>query len=313
MSISNKEYGELLSSCFINGNVLTFIGKQPQNIREFYNRLADDLFNMRIPHWRVIGFWYWNDPAKAWSMIMNNRIYGQSMIELSRRMKYYIPNAVGGNDPEHGCFYGVAEDMSAYVGGWEFDRFDENYGFDVIAHLEGKHARNGVRHTNLLMKDSYKDVGCTTIEKYMDGIDQSNPVWTTSDPYYNQFSYDNEIRRPKMLIPNKYIGTLQDKHKESDLWGGAEDRTIPTDTRTFILFKRGTGRMDYKEARSLFAPNCRYFMPCETRWDLAEFLVPRIPNEGDTFIEFTYLETINDEVLTQILNEYGKELVSNEC
>ena len=283
------EYGKLMSNCVVAGGEIILPGISPNQLMEVYNIFVSDLFNMRIPHYRVVGLWHGYDRRKGSSLFRNVEQYECSIIELSRRVKYIVPMELGGNDPAKGCFYGLTEDVSAYADMEDFKAFNRGKG-------ASNNGKGGDHNTaNFLLRPS-SVIGSLMMDywNYDDAGDLTD--WTTSSMWYTQFQASG-ITHPRVLIPNKYIA-----HCES-----SKDETAAGTVFAFIM--RGTGHMHYSETQKLFDySRCKCIMPCDTKWDLSEFMVVRIPDSGNTTLKLTLMENIDEGVLQTILHEYGREL-----
>lgn len=289
MSLSKKEYGDLLSRCMVIDKTIQVPGLSPNMIMDFYMKFSRDLFGMDIPHYRVVGIWHDYDDKHASSVFRTNDIFGQSCIELSMKMKYLVPMENGGNEGSLGCWYGISEDMSMYELSDDFKGFCRDWGLDNV---------KGIDHRTANILQYSKDViGSLMIDTSHDDLPQKN-TFTTSDVWYTKrMPYDVEF--PKVLIPNKFLSGIQD--------------TILGKAPTFMFIMRGTGQMSYAETQKLFSDRCDRIMPCDTRWDLSEFFVPRIPDAGDHMLKLTCFEQIDEFVLQNILHEYGRSIVNDEC
>lgn len=289
--LDNKFYGELMAGCQVMDGVIKFSSSlNPETLFEVYQRLSHDLFDRLVPHYRVVGIWHGFDEKHDRSLFRTNDIYGQSCIELTRKLRYLVPLRNGGNDGNAGCFYSITEDMTEFVKNSEnFRGFCRMWGLD-----NGKGA--DACTANLLTRSRF-EVGSLMMDTLHDDEPQKNVI-TTSDVWYTQFSsYD--VTFPRVLIPNKFLTELYELQT-----GHAP---------TFMFIMRGTGHMSYVETQALFNLRCENIMPCETAFDLTDFFVIRVPDPGDTVLKITYLEQINEPVLECILQEYGEELAKNEC
>lgn len=288
--MEEKKYGEYLFGCSVSNGVLTLPGMDANTLPMFYNRFTQDLFNMQIPHYRVVGFYHDYDQFRGKTLFRTTDQFKCSIIELSRQMRYVVPIKLGGNDPEKGCFCGVTEDLSSYNTGElsSYNRFNEEFGTGIKKD----------RRTNFLMRP-HTEIGCLEMNDFhiANDVEVIHTDWTTSSMWYAQTElYD--IEKAEVLIPDKYIA-----HCESSKNNMAK-------CNVFLFYMRGTGHMGYQETQLLFSyDRCTSIMPCDTKWDLSEFFVVRVPNNGDTDIKLTYLENINEHALETILHDYGRELM----
>lgn len=286
--MDKQTYGKMLASCIVTGSTICFPGTPSYGeLQDFYKRFSRDLLGFNIPHYRVVGIWHDYDDKHGMSVFRTNDIFGMSCIELSMQARYIIPDKMGGNNGELGCFYGVSDDMSEYESFEDFKGFCRDWGMD-----NGKGIDNRTASVLNVSKDV---VGSLMVDTSHDDMPQINE-FTTSDLWYTQ-RMPYEVKFPKMLIPNKRIAGIQD--------------TTLGKAPTFMFIMRGVGTMSYEESQELFNGRCSYIMPCNVRWDLSEFFVPRIPDPGDSCIYLTCFERLDEMVLQGILNKYGGEL--NEC
>lgn len=288
MSVDSKFYGDLMANCIVMGGTIGFNKTLDfDTLFQVYMRFTRDLFGRNIPHYRVIGIWHDYDDKHEKSVFRTNDIFGQSCIELSLKMRYLVPEKIGGNDAELGCFYSSSEDMSAFMESEDFRGFCRDWGLDNGKSIE-------TRTANILNLPRTK-IGSLMMDTSHDDLPQKNE-FTTSDVWYTQrMPYD--VKFPRVLIPNKHLTHLQD--------------CILGKAPTFMFIMRGTGSMTYEETQRLFNARCEYIMPCNTVWDLSEFFVIRTPMPGDTILRITYLENVDDLVLQSILREYGREIAES--
>lgn len=291
MVLSDLEYGKLLFECTVfNGAIQSPVPLNPEVTKAFYNRLSRDLFDCAIPHYRVVAIWHDFDDKHGKSLFRTNDIFGQSCIELSMKMKYLIPSEIGGNDGELGCFYGITDDMTEYAKTSEdFRGFCRDWGLDNGRSID-------TRTANILTR-SRTEIGSLMIDTSHDDLPQKYE-FTTSDVWYTQ-RMPYEVKFPEVLIPNKFISGIRD--------------VVLGKAPTFMFIMRGTGNMSYEETQKLFVPKCEHIMPCDVSWNLSDFFVIRVPDEGDTELHLTYLEYVDEMVLKKILRDYGKELLTGEC
>lgn len=278
--------GEAFAGCQVNGGIVQFpMQLSPDDLDFIYKRFSVDLLNCNIPHYRVIGIWHdWDDKHKK-SVFRCNDIYGCSLIELSMRLRYLVPMEIGGNNPDDGCFYGVNEEVK------NLKEFDNAFGPD-----NGKGYDK--RTTNILMRPS-TEIGSIMIDSFYGEEDIEVTQITTSNCWYTKYSLVEDLQFPRVLVPNKFISEL---HEEG--MGNA---------CTFMFIKRGTGRLSFTDTQKFFRRDIEKVMPCDTIYDLSTFFTCRTPNSGDTFLSLVYLEEIDEVVLQNILNNYGRDLVANEC
>ena len=272
---------EAFSTCFVNNGIIRFMKSySPELMMELYSSFTEDLLNCNIPHWRVIGFYHQWDDKHGKSVFRCNDNYNQSLIELAHNMRFIIPEQNGGISLEDGCFYGEAEEVE------NLPEFDEAFGWSPSM-------RAGTKKANML-KVPRDQIGSLMVA-YEYG-DPSIPVneLTTSNLWYTQFSLVQEIKHPNVLIPNKKI---------SDLVKGEMG-----DPLTFMFIKEGVGRLSYEDTQSLFKDNWEYLMPCDVAYDLSEYITVQYPDGSANEMKLVYWEEINEDVLTTILQNYGRRL-----
>jgi hypothetical protein len=83
------------------------------------------------------------------------------------------------------------------------------------------------------------------------------------------------------------------------------------DSNTFFFIMKGSGTMSYEETQDLFVDPYSRICPCATRWDLSEFFTCRHPlGQGGNMLSLSYKDfNIDEDVLTDILQNYGKDMV----
>lgn len=273
---------DAFSSCTVNNGVINLGGNFTENeLRDIYFWFTEDLLNWNIPHWRVVGIMHSWDSYHGQSAFRRNDNYKQSVIELGNKAKFIIPNRIGGNNPEKGCFYSQAEDI---VNSKQFDRA---YGVGATA---------DTRRANVLTESS-ETIGSLMIDNEFDGrvIDSL----TSDNTWFTQFSKIEEPDRPRFLIRNKFL---------SELARDEDDAMISP--RTVFFIKEGTGSLSYDESKKLFVEEWKKVSPCSVAYNLAEFFTCNVPVSGQptNMLTLTYWEDIDEGVLTEILRNYGRRL-----
>ena len=272
---------DAFSTCFVNNGIIRFMKSYSTELMmELYSSFTEDLLNCNIPHWRVIGFYHQWDDKHGKSAFRCNDNYNQSLIELARNMRFIIPEQNGGTNLEDGCFYGEAEEVE------NLQEFDEAFGWSASMKASTKKAN--------MLKVPRDQIGSLMVA-YEYG-DPSIPVneLTTSNLWYTQFSLVQEIKHPNVLIPNKKI---------SDLVKGEMG-----DPLTFMFIKEGVGRLSYEDTQSLFKDNWENLMPCDVAYDLSEYISVQCPDGSTNEMKLAYWEEVNEDVLTTILQNYGRRL-----
>lgn len=272
---------DAFSNCFVNNGIIRFMKSySPEQMAELYTDFTEDLLNCNIPHWRVVGFYHQWDDKHGKSVFRCNDNYGQSLIELSLKMRYIIPEQNGGIDLEKGCFYGETEEVV------NMQEFDEAFGWSTTMKANTKKAN--------MIKLPREQIGSLMVtHEYGDPSIPVNEL-TTSNLWYTQFSLVQEIRHPNVLIPNKEISKLV--------------RGEMGDPITFMFIKEGTGRLPYSETQKFFKDGWENLMPCDVAYDLSHYITVNSPNGSSNEMHLAYWEDINEDVLTTILQNYGRRL-----
>lgn len=281
---------ELFSQCVVQNGMLQFPRVlSPEEVHRVYFKFTEDLFNRNIPHYRVVGFWHYPDgDHNSVSAFSEHNAYGCSLIELADRMKYIVPIDIGGNDPAKGCFYG------------EHEECNNVQGFDTTFCIHSRGAKS-----NLLTVS--KDIVCQLMidvnrpprlgveaARYDEALhDYPCNEFNTDSIWYTQYNSVDPAVYPEMLIPHKKIANLERPKDE------------PVMTVMFLL--KGTQSRSFAENQQLVVGDLsRYYMPCDTVYDLSKFFVCAFPMQSTNVFKLNYLENINERVLTHILQEYGR-------
>lgn len=272
---------EAFSNCMvINGKIQFFKKFTPEQIKKIYFTFTEDLLNCNIPHWRVIGFYHeWGDSVDK-SVFKHNTCFDKSLIELSISMKYLIPSCNGGNDPSAGCFYGENENVSNY------ESFDQAYGWSPSMSAKTRKAN--------ILKLSKEEIGSLMITTSYGDDNISIDKLTTDNPWYTQFSVVSQFKYPKMLIKGKELCNINFNENSNG--------------RMFMFIKEGTGRLRYSETQKFFNEEWEYLMPCDVAYDLSEFFSCALPKDETDSLRLVYRANINEDVLTTILQNYGRRL-----
>lgn len=287
---------DLFSQCVVQNGMLIFPRKlTPEETHRVYFKFTEDLFNCNIPHWRVCGFWHYpddeHDPVNAFC---EHNAYGCSLIELADRMKYIIPIEGGGNDPAKGCFYGEHEECDNHP------KFEETF----CIHSRGKKSNLltvSREDTCQLMIDINRPARLGIEDPRTDGPihDYGCDEFNTDNLWYTQFMSSVPAVYPEMLISHKHISRLERPKREPVM--------------TILILLKGTGKRSYADNQRLMVGDLsRYYMPCNTAYDLSKFFVCAYPTQATNAFKLNYLENINEHVLTRILQEYGWRF-KDEC
>lgn len=285
---------EAFSTCIVlDGNIM-FMGKRysTEQLRQLYFEFSRDLLNRQIPHYRVIGIYHEWDDRHEKSVFRNNDMFGQSLIELSEKAQWLIPEKMGGNDPEKGCFYGEDENIE------NNQSFNEAYGWSPSGKISTKRANLLRVPEGLSITEPLSSViGSLAIDEINPKTEEPITRLNTNNVWYTQHSLTASAVYPNMLIKNKDLGELK--------------RDLSGKPYLFFFFMRGKGELSYADTQKFFKADFDKIMPCNAIYDLSKFFTCAIPKEGDSCLRLVYHEpfdNINEEVLTTILNEYGKEL-----
>lgn len=280
MSLNELMFNAFSSCNVINGEVRFNSNFSTNDIMEIYSQFSKDLLSANIPNIRVVGIYKSWDDTHQKSSFRHNDVYGMSLIELAERMKWVIPEDIGGNNPEKGCFYGVNEVLE------NRPEFNNMFG-------QSESMKAGTKTANLLTQPS------TVIGSIMQGIEapmtgEVLDKLNTSKMWYTQYSMVESASYPNMLFPNMDISDIVRD-------GAAEDAIV-----MFIM--EGTGRLDYKESQDLFKDRMDKIFPCRTNFDLSKFFTCAYPNGRTNSLKLVYrVDGINESVLTTILQRYGRK------
>lgn len=304
----NQLMKEAFSTCFvINGNITFIKNYSSEQLAQIYSKFCADLLSCNIPHYRVIGIWFAEDTVHGKSMFQTNDVYGMSLIQLGKMARFIIPKEIGGNNPQKGCFYGKDEEVI------NLHTFEEKFGWTDGRKIEDRKA-------NYLMKS--KDVigsvmGRPEIADESQSFEyhpENFKMAYNSDDINDTSLLNTEITTETLIYTNhSYLGEASEKPqlllsgiKISELHAHVEN-----DGNTCFFIMRGTGSMTYEETQELFWDPYSRICPCATRWDLSEFFTCRHPmGQGGNVLSLSYKDyTINDDVLTHILQNYGKDMV----
>lgn len=273
---------DAFSACTVNNGVINLGGTfTDSELKDIYFWFTEDLLNWNIPHWRVVGVMHSWDSHHGQSAFRRNNNYKQSIIELGVKLKYIIPNRIGGNNPEKGCFYGQAEEIE------NLKNFDRGFGYGPTAET---------RRANVLTEPSTV-IGSLMIDNEFDG--RVIRELMSDNAWFTQFSKIEEPDRPRFLIRDKFISELADDK---------EDAMIKP--RTILFIKEGTGTLSYDESRKLFVEDWNKVSPVNVAYNLSEFFTCCYP-DGDgpaNTLKLTYWENIDEGVLTEILRNYGRRM-----
>lgn len=281
--LSIQGIGNALATSFVAGGNLQFTTSySPEDLMCIHNKFMNDLLSYNIPNWRVVGFYHGWDDKHGKSVFRCNDIYGCSLIELGQKLNLVIPESNGGIDPEVGCFYGADEEVE------NLKEFDEAYGISSTM-------RAGTKRANIL-KFPKEVIGSLAANYQVPPDERDSDGINTDQIWYTQFSLVEEPKWPRMLLPHKRIANLVKK--------GMGDPAF------FMFIKEGTGSLSYAETQKFFSDKCERIMSCNTSYDLSKFFMVRNPvlSGGGNSLQLIYLTEINENVLTTIIQNYGRRL-----
>lgn len=273
-----SEIGDLIKeafrSCTVEGTRIVF-GKQysPKELRAIHSRFTNDLLDYKIPHYRVVGIRYEIERDDRRVLRLNTR-YGMTVVELGLAAQQIIPARLGGRDRELGCFVGendsVQELPEAMVTGYGED------GIRAFSRSIDSSAFGQIMH-----RSQY--------EPYAPGQNVVNG----ENLRYNQLSLLN-TEKPVLLVPDIKVCEVSAGRNENVAW-------------TTFFYMWGTGRRSYSDNTKLFSAKSKVF-PCDTVYDLSSvFLCKTLEDRGGNYIDIMPFKRINNDVLTDILREYGEE------
>lgn len=273
---------DALSNCVVSNGTLSFDRRfSAEELKIIHKKFTEDLYNFKVPHYRVVGIFHEWDIKSDKSMLITNGLYNTSMLEIEQRARHIIPMEIGGNDPAKGCFIMAGEEIENYQ-----PNFSEWIGIP---------ANKGKRAEYLTVP--HNEVGTLFLRKYMPQENvPDNQLCLTSNMYYMEYFVEGSIPTKARVLVNDYPIL---KFGESDIYGLE---------RIGFIYKRGTGVVDYSETRQLFAEKADRIMPVRTVYDLVTYVVVGNRYEDGVFtLKYPFAETMDEEVLTTIFNEYGKE------
>lgn len=276
---------EAFSTCYVQDKTIRFLKQySDEDLMKIYNQFSTDLLKSNIPNWRIIGFWHQWDKTKFHSVFTSHCNFNQSLIELGMKLNDIIPTANGGNDTERGAFYSDA-DTDVIV----CPEFEERFGY-----LKDSHARKPKANQLKLSKEIIGSIMCS----------QSRPphsekvtALTTETVWYTQYSFEEACKIPKLLVRDKYICDIIRRI-------GSDN----SDPDIIMFIKRGTGDLSYEETQEFFVEGDDRIMPCNVSYGLYKYFTCAVPEKGIPRLPLIYHErNINEDALTTILQEYGKE------
>lgn len=310
MADFNNIYGEAFATCKVVDNYIMFSKNfSREELMKIYTRFSNDLLGCKIPHYRVVGIWFKRDDRHTSDALQCNDIYGMSVIELGRNAQYMIPMTNGGSNPERGCFLGINETDVRTV-----PSFEREYGWAEVDSSDDRRMnilRKSRNEIGSLMIDNLKPDERYDYEKHPENFkaqytdeeynDNSNIIReiNTSNVWYTTYGHIGTAPdMPKMLLPGLKIANLDAPRAESPC--------------TFFFIMRGTGTLTYEDTQELWEDHYRTIHPCYVRYNLAEFFTCAFPmGNGGNSLRLCYGKfNIDKDVLTVILNEYGKEIMA---
>lgn len=273
-----KLMNECFSGCTVQNGIVHFQRTlNKDELFSVYSQFTSDLLNGEIPHWKVIGFYHGWDDVHQHSLFRCNDIYGMSLIELGEKLGDLIPTKNGGINPVKGCFYGEDEEVQ------NNKEFDEGFGRSASM-------RAGTKRANALKLHTSK-IGSMMCD--YEGPPDANPIpYLGSDTvWYTQFSYVEDAEYPTMLVPDVKVCNLK-----------REGMGVPT---IIMFIMRGTGKLDYAESQKYFDDSYDNIMPCKVVYNLSKYFTCAYPTGNE--LRLIYKRNINENALTEILRDYGKD------
>lgn len=265
---------EAFGNCVVKGNQIIFNKQYTEsNLKAIHSRFTNDLLDYKIPHYRVVGIRYEIERDDRRVLRLNGR-YGMTVVELGIEASKIIPAELGGISREKGCFIGENDSLQ-----------------DVPEEMVTAYGEDGVRvfSRNVASTDFGQIMHRTEYEPWNSGQN----ILSGENLRYNQFSLRN-TEVPLMLVDDFKICEVSAGAMESIAW-------------TTFFYMKGIGQRSYSDNTKLFSAKSKVF-PCSTVYDLTSvFLCKTLPSGGGNSISIMLLKPINENVLTDILQEYGKE------
>lgn len=273
-----SEIGDLIKeafrSCVVNGTRIVFERQySAKDLRAIHSRFTNDLLDYRIPHYRVVGIRYEIERDDRRVLRLNGR-YGMTVVELGYAAQQIIPAAIGGTDRAAGCFVGENDSIQ-----------------DLPESMVTGYGEDGVKvFSRSIDSDAFGQImHRTQYEPYAAGQNVING----DNLRYCQLSLLN-THKPILLVPDIKICSVSATANESVAW-------------TTFFYMWGMGRRSYSDNTKLFSAKSKVF-PCDTVYDLSSvFLCKTMEDRAGNYLEIMPFKKINNEVLTNILREYGEE------
>lgn len=277
-----------LSDCIVlDGEIMFLSPLSPDELRQVYAGLTEDLFSFNIPHYRIVGILFTASKMYTKSVIRKHEVFDRSIVELAEEVSMVIPLSLGGNNKEDDCyrFSDVAVSSSNNkrldvfrsadnIPDWKKNKFPFQYNPDEIGQL-------------------VYTIDNLALAEY--GINEK--VMSTDTLLYNsaKIVYDQN-NLPDYLINDITLADMSDTQgvKLSDI---------------VFFYHKGKGMMDYNQTAEFFKYDSDIF-PCRAIYDLSRIFNIVYPMPTDTSLRFytPYHERFNIKGLEQILHEYALEL-----
>lgn len=208
----------------------------------------------------------WHVDLGEGSVFRINRDYGQSIIDLAQKAQAIIPMEIGGNNPAEGCFWTSGEHVEVANG-------MSNNTFGPVLKVPTSEVGQLIHYTLNKDMDAQREITTDTIG-------------------YCKFNIGEGLDKPMYLIPHVNLG-VADYHAIKDYM-------------TTFFFMKGKGKKSYSQNARLFTYDSGVF-PCNTIFDLSRFVVCKYVDASVTDgLNLIYRSQVDENVLTHILQEYGK-------
>ncbi|MBR3599538.1 MAG: hypothetical protein IKL53_06640 [Lachnospiraceae bacterium] len=291
---------EAFSSCLvINGEIMFMKRYTPSEMLEIYKEFSADLLNKRIPHYRVFGIAFTQGAHFHRSVFRHFREFGHPLLEIADNARFIIPDKIGGNDPDKGCYFGLDENIEVtdpfrLAWGWSQQATQATRTAALLRLPEGESINGTLReNVGMLMSGNILGTGDDMIDNYETTSDNLN--------YFNNYMLEKPVSARTLLkgkhICYPHVPEKTDNNKSDGIH------------RILFLYKKGTGTMTYEQSQEWFCRGVERFMPCHVNYDLSEFFTVFYPKESDTALKLAYLSELDENVLTNILQGYGKDMV----
>ena len=295
--MEKNDFYRLMQTSKVLDNKLIFSEKLSSNdLIDAYKFLSDDLYSANIPNWRVVGF---TIPGSSFieRMVVYNHCFDMNTIEVMHQMRYII--GVEHYD-DNGAYGFYCPDIDEDVNPKMERPLDCPLPKDCLA--VSRKEISAVGYLGNFYANVFNEFNpCFNPNTGMIDIDEE--IWIHNITRISQEENSGYVP----MVPAKFL--LKDKYicnANSLLPTGGSDSGISV----FMFMMKGTGRRKYQQNMDLINIKTQLYVPTETDYSLTDFLALRCP-DGDN-LEFTYIEDINEDYLTMLLQDYGRSFyVSN--